>query len=147
MTERTRPSNSDCAKVCNLHKCPLPTNHLWEQHSSNAFSIPNNISYQWPQKANSLSHWALRPSKHPTRFFPLSLCLDRVLQSRIILIHHSPLRLFDIAKLENRPLYAAAPMVRYSKVKMTPHFFHCNQITNSFCSWLSDRPLLSMVST
>jgi hypothetical protein len=28
----------------------------------------------------------------------------------------SPLKLFDIARAEGRPLYGAAPMVRYSKV-------------------------------
>lgn len=31
----------------------------------------------------------------------------------------SPLRLFDLAKTQNRPLYASAPMVRYSKVHLS----------------------------
>lgn len=32
----------------------------------------------------------------------------------------SPLKLFDIAKAEGRPLYTCAPMVRYSKVCLIP---------------------------
>jgi hypothetical protein len=57
------------------------------------------------------------------KLLPSSLDIKFVLHLRLLpllefpLTAHSPLKLFDIAKAQGRPLYAAAPMVRYSKVR------------------------------
>jgi hypothetical protein len=63
--------------------------------------------------------------------------LPKPLKPNRISCFSSPLRLFDIAKSQGRPLYAAAPMVRYSKVSQAVHIYG-DEISDLICAaWIS----------
>ena len=55
---------------------------------------------------------------------------------------YSPLKIFDIAKYEGRPLYAAAPMVRYSKVHLSVMISFIDHVAKTFYDSLHFERLL-----